>query len=167
MTSQILQALSFVGIAVTVGWLVSIGRKLEILDNLQETTAKIKHNVKVVSDFLIKNAANFNHTELQNYSPIRLTEDGERFIATLGFDKIFTENQKDFFDCIAHDAPVLKYDVETAAIKSIHILSEKPYMNFLKVYLYNNPSRSLDNVAPTLGIYVRDRYLAEHPEIKE
>jgi hypothetical protein len=167
MIEQILQTLSFIGIAVIVGWLVSIGRKLQVLDDLQETTNKIKHNVKVMSDFLIKNAANFNHTELQNYSPLRLTHDGEKFILGLGFDKVFEENKKDFFDCIDHDAPTLKYDVEVAAIKSIHILNEKPYMNFLKVYLYNNPSRSIDNVAPTLGVYVREKYLQEHPEINQ
>jgi hypothetical protein len=165
--SQILQALSLLGIAVVCGWLVVIGRKLQILDNLQETTQKIKHNVKVVSDFLIKNAANFNHTELQNYSPLRLTEDGERFVQLLGFDSALRENKKDFFDCIDHDAPKLKYDVEIAAIKSIYILNERPYMSFLKVYLYNNPARTIDNVAPTLGVYVRDQYLAEHPKITE
>jgi hypothetical protein len=40
-------------------------------------------------------------------------------------------------------------------------------MKFLKVYFYNNPTRNLENTAPTLGVYLRDRYLADHPEIKE
>ncbi|HEU0080991.1 MAG TPA: hypothetical protein VFQ72_03125 [Candidatus Paceibacterota bacterium] len=40
-------------------------------------------------------------------------------------------------------------------------------MKFLKAYFYNNPARNLPNTAQTLGIYVRDLYLAEHPEITE
>jgi hypothetical protein len=53
-----------VGVAVIIGWLVSIGRKLQILDDLQSATTKIKHNIKVVSDFLIKKAGvEFNHEE--------------------------------------------------------------------------------------------------------
>ena len=54
---------------------------------------------------------------------------------------------------------------ETAAIKSIYTLSDKEFMSLLKEYFYNNPNRSLANTAPTLGVYVRDKYLEEHPEI--
>jgi hypothetical protein len=37
----------------------------------------------------------------------------------------------------------------------------------IKVYLYNTPKRRMSDVAPTLGIYVRDQYLSAHPEIVE
>lgn len=32
---------------------------------------------------------------------------------------------------------------------------------------YNHPDRNLENTAPTLGLYIRDKYLADYPEIRE
>jgi hypothetical protein len=73
----------------------------------------------------------------------------------------------DFYNIISGEDVKVKYDVEMASIKSIYALYEKPYMQFLKVYFYNKPERSLENTAPTLGVYVRDSYLLEHPEITQ
>jgi hypothetical protein len=156
-----------IGVPAVVGCLIYIGRKLQILEDLKLTVDKIKGNVKVVSDYLVKNHNKFDPAELRAYSPILLTEQGQQFIRTIGFDNVFKERERDFFGCIDSEKPKLKYDVEAAAIKSIHILYEKPYMDFLKVYLYNNPKRSIENIAPTLGVYVRDKYLEKHPEITQ
>lgn len=123
--------------------------------------------MKVISDYLTSANTDFDHTELQAYSPLNLTPKGEKLIKSLGFDKIFNEHQDDFCNLIHEERPKLKYDVEKAAIKSISTLYDKDYMNFLKVYFYNNPGRNLKNVAPTFGIYVRDKYLQKHPEITE
>jgi hypothetical protein len=166
--SPILQGLSLVGIAVVCGWLVSIGRQLQVLDDVKTTTEKIKYNVKVVSDYLIKHGGGkFNSAELRNYSPLQLTENGLAFVKNIGFEKVFEENRAEFFACIDGEHPKLKYDVESAAVKSIFLLNDKPFMNFLKVYLYNNPTRTLDDVSQTLGVYIRDKYLEGHPEIIE
>ena len=144
---------------------VYIGRKLQILDELRETVEVIKHNLKVVTDFLIKKFPDFNHEDLRNYSPVQLSEHGKGFIRSIGFDTIFMQNKKDFFGVIEDDLPKMKYDVQTSAIKSIYALSDKSYMDRVKTYLYDHPDRKMDRVAATLGIYVRDAYLAEHPEI--
>jgi len=85
----------------------------------------------------------------------------------LGFDNIFKEHKLDFFNYIDEEKPKLKYDVEFSAIKSISFLSDKPYMEFLKVFFYNNPNKNIENTAPTLGVYIRDKYLEEHPEITQ
>jgi len=156
-----------IGVTAIVGCLVYIGRKIQILDDLKITTNKIKANVKVVSDFLTHNNTNFNLSELQAYSPLRLTPEGEKFIANIGFNNVFNENKVDFFHCIESEKPKLKYDVEIAAIKSIFMLYDREYMNFLKVLFYNEPKRSMENTAPTLGVYLRDKYLSEHPEITQ
>jgi hypothetical protein len=170
--SSALSDLSFLNVIVTIGvgtliaGFIYIGKKLQVLETLQTTTEKIKQNVKVMSDYLTQNA-DFDHTELQAYSPLNLTEQGKTLIKEVGFDSIFSQNREDFFGCIDSEHPRQKYDVETAAIKSIHALSGRDYMKFLKTYLFNNPPRNMANVAPTLGIYVRDRYLEAHPEIAE
>lgn len=165
--------MTFINIIIAIGVpsivvaLLYIGRKLQILDELQKTIGKIKINIKVIGDFLTRNNSEFNPTELQGYSPLQLTEEGKRFIHNIGFSVIFNKNKDDFLYCIENENPKLKYDVEAAAIKSIYTLSDKDYMAFLKEYFYNNPNRNLGNTAPTLGIYIRDKYLEEHPEITQ
>lgn len=156
-----------VGIPTIIGFFIVIGRKLQILDDLVITTNKIKINLKVVSDFLTRNNAKFNSSELHAYSPLQLTDNGKKFISMIGFEQVFEENKQDFFRCVESENPKLKYDVEIASIKSISILYDKEFMSFLKVFFYNNPTRNMENTAPTLGVYVRDKYLSEHPEIKE
>lgn len=156
-----------VGIISILGAFIYIGRKLQILDDLKRTTDKIKSNVKVIGDHLTKSDTAFNPTELQAYSPLKLTTVGEKLIKDIGFDNVFKDYMDDFCDFIDADSPKLKYDVELSAIKSIFALADEDYMKFLKVYFYNNPDRNIKNVAPTLGVYIRDKYLEKHPEITE
>lgn len=162
-----LNIITSIGVASMIGGLIYIGRKLQILDDLKITTDKVKTNLKVIGDFLIRDNKNFNSSELQVLSPFTLTPEGENFIKTIGFHNVFNDHKQDFFHCIESERPKLKYDVEAAAIRSVSSLYEKEYMNFLKVFFYNNPKRNLENTAPTLGVYVRDKYLAEHPEITQ
>lgn len=159
--------ISTIGIVSMIGGLIYIGRKLQVLDDLKITVDKIKINLKVMGDYMIRNNSDFDSSELQAFSPVQLTEKGITFIQEIGFDKVFNEHKADFFNCIESENPKLKYDVEISAIKSISLLSEKDYMSFLKILFYNQPSRKIENTAPTLGIYVRDKFLEEHPEITQ
>ncbi len=154
-----------IGVSSIVISLIYIGRKLQILDDLKITMEKMKQNLNVVCNFLIKNNDNFDPNELKTLSPFQLTQIGKDFISGLGFDKVFKDHKADFLTFIDSEQPKLKYDVEASAIKSISVLYDKEYMQFLKVYFYNNPTRNFENTAPTLGVYIRDAYLAEHPEI--
>lgn len=164
---QINAAVVYVGVPAIVVALVYIGAKLHLLDSLEKSTEKIKHNMKVVSDYLTRHHTKFNPAELQAISPLELTPTGTAFLKQIGFENVFKENKTDFFDCIDGEKPKLKYDVETAAIKSIYAMYEKPYMDFLKVFFYANPTRNLENTAPTLGVYIREEYLKAHPEITQ
>ena len=164
---SIITVITSIGLASTIGGFIYVGRKLQVLDDLQITVEKIKINLKLVTDFLTKDNKNFDPAELQSYSPRRLAPEGERFIVEHKFDDIFAEHKADFFRCIAEEDPKLKYDVEAAAIRAISVLSDEDYMSFLKILFYNDPKRNMQNTAPTLGVYIRDKYLAEHPEIVE
>ena len=164
---QINTVIVYIGIPAIVAALIYIGKKLQVLDSLDKATNKIKHNMKVVSDYLTRHHTKFDPKELQALSPLELTQSGIELIKKLNFEKVFMENKTEFFGCIDSEEPKLKYDVETAAIKSIYVLNSKPYMDFLKVFFYANPIRNLENTAPTLGVYIRDKYLVEHPEIAQ
>lgn len=174
MLTIVISIFSALGIGSLIGGFVYIGRKLQVLDDLKEafdelkvTTGTIKDNLKVVTDHLIRTDKTFSHADLKNYSPLQLSKGGQSLIHDLGFEEIFAQHKGDFFDYIDGEEPKLKYDVEAAAIKSMYVLSDADYMKPLKIFFYNNPERSLQNTAPTLGVYVRDKYLAEHPEITE
>lgn len=160
-------AIVALGLPAIAGALVYIGGKLNALDRLEVSIEKAKHNLKVISDYLTKHHTKFNPAELQSISPLNLTPAGKQFIENTGFDNVFQEHRLEFLNFIDNEHPKLKYDVELAAIKSIVALSDKSFMNFIKVFLYNDPSRTMENTAPTLGVYIRDKYLAEHLEIKE
>ena len=156
-----------IGVPTIIGACIYIGTKLQILDDLKSTSDKVKQNLNTVCNFLIKNNDKFNPTELQTFSPFQLTQIGKDLISDIGFDKVFSNHKAEFFEMIDSEQPRVKYDVETSAIKAISFLYNKDFMQFLRVYFYNNPTRNLENTAPTLGVFVRDIYLSEHPEIKQ
>ncbi|MFA6533578.1 MAG: hypothetical protein WCT37_00220 [Patescibacteria group bacterium] len=167
MKDTIMQAALAIGIATIIGGLVYIGRKLQILDDLKETMEKVKHNVKVICDTLSKPKIDFNPQDIQSYSPLKLTTVGEKKIIDIGFADIFRNNSSDFLGFIKSESAGTKYDVEIAAIKSVKVLFDKEYFNPIKSYLYNNPSENVDTLFTTLGVYVRDNYLEQYPEITE
>jgi hypothetical protein len=156
-----------VGVPSIVGALIYIGIKLHTLTVVELAVEKIKHNMKVMGDYLTRHHAKFNPTELRAFSPLQLTEVGTGLIKSVGFENVFEANKPDFFSFIDSEEPKLKYDVEVAATKSIYILADKPYMGFLKVFFYNNPDRNMENTAPTFGVYIRDKYLEAHTEITQ
>ena len=160
-------AVVLVGVPTIVGACIYIGRELQILDSVYETMGSVKHNIHVVSSYLTRHHNKFNSSELHALSPYQLTEDGKSFIRSLGFENIFRDHKTDFFQFVDSEKPKLKYEVEDWAIKSIYALFDAEYMNFLKVFFYNSPTRNMENTAPTLGVYIRDQYLLEHPEITQ
>src|SRR5260221_7527984 len=107
--------MTFINIIITIGFpsivvsLIYIGRKLQILDDLQHTIGRMKLNLKIIGDFLTRNHSEFNPTELQGYSPLQLTEEGKRFIHNIGFSRIFEKHKEEFFGCIDNEQPKLKY----------------------------------------------------------
>jgi hypothetical protein len=165
MLQKINELVVSIGIPAIVWALIYIGIKLHTLKVIEIAVDKIKQNIKVMGDYLTRHHAKFNPAELKAFSPVQLTEIGIKLIKEIGFDHIFNVNKTDFFSFIDSEQPKLKYDVEVASTKSIYVLADKPYMQFLKVFFYNNPDRNLENMASTLGVYIRDKYLGEHPEI--
>ncbi len=161
----IVKIILIVGIPTMVAACIYIGRKLQILDDLKGTLKTVKYNLKVVADYLIQET-DFSHSDLESYSPLKLTDIGKKRIRDIGFDKIFEEHKQDFFDFINSEKAKTKYDVEVSAIKSLSALFYKDYFNLLKEYLYNKPEIDERQLRVTLGVFVRDEYFKAHPEIK-
>jgi len=144
---------------VTVGGLLYIGAKIQLLSHLDKTIGKIKNNVNVIANTLIKSSIPFDEERLQTYSPLKISEKGTKFLEDIGFIELFSENYQDFFDCIDDDDPKTEYDTESSAARSVFFLFDKPYFNSIKDYLYKNPKEDVKEVIKIAGIYVRDRYV--------
>jgi hypothetical protein len=54
------------GVPTIIGFAISLGKKLQVLENLDGTAKNIKHNMKVMSDYLTRHHKKFNPAELQN-----------------------------------------------------------------------------------------------------
>ena len=126
----------------------------------------LKINTKAIANSIAKSPhIDFDHSLLKDYSPLQLTEKGQEFLSEKGFDTIFGKNKELFFDCIQSDAPSSKYDVETSSYKAIFSLIQKPFFNPVKKFYYEHPKENIQSFAKVASIYIRDRYLEEHPEI--
>lgn len=55
-----------VGVPTLIGALVYIGRKVQILDTLSADMDALKHNIRVVTAYLIRHHPEFDHRELKN-----------------------------------------------------------------------------------------------------
>ena len=153
---------TLIGIPAVVVSLIYIGRKIQVLDDMQKTIEKIKNNVKVMSDSLIQSElSDFDGGRLQAYSPIQVTDEGQQYLEEVGFIEIFMEHEDDFFEFIEDEEPETDYDIENAAIKSVLFLFDEPYFKSVKEYLYNNPKEDRKEFIQIAGIYVRNKYM-EH-----
>lgn len=163
---QALKIIMGIGIPAIIGGCIYIGRKLQILDTLQDAINKVKYNIKVIADCLVKAPVQFDHEKLQTYSPIQLTDVGKKYLDDIGFVKIFEDNKKDFFDFIDAEKPTTKYDIEISATKSFLVLFERSYFRPIKEFLYTHPQDHLQAMSKIGGVYIRDSYLEKHPEIQ-
>ena len=172
----LLKIVVVIGVPSVIGAFIYCGKKLEKIDNvdtkvgnLEKIINKIKHNIQVICNSLTESPdINFDHGRLQSFSPLRLTEKGMKYLREdVKFLDIFNENKQDFFNYLNSEEPKTKFEVEQTANKSILFLFNKEYIKPIKIYLYNNPNENLQSLSQVAGVYVRDKYLEEHPEIKE
>ncbi|MFA5961245.1 MAG: hypothetical protein WC848_01010 [Parcubacteria group bacterium] len=105
-------------------------------------------------------------------SPLNLTQKGIDFIENVGWKASLENevNKKILFDSLDKFKLKTKYDVEKYSIVLLTELagmrSENPYTP-VKRYLYENAKQDDFKVLTACAIYLRDKYLESHPEIKD
>jgi hypothetical protein len=151
-----------------VGLVFRFGGMYEKIDRAIADIAILKHNVKAVANSMAKSKhVEFDHSLLRDYSLLQLTEKGKGYIKDKGFDAIFESHKRKFFNVMDSDCPTSKYDVEASASKAILALLHKSFFNPIKKYYYEHRKEDINGFIKVASIYLRDRYLEEHPEIKE
>ncbi len=135
---------------------------------LDKTLDILKHNIRAIAISLFKvEHIDFDPTYLRDYSPLKITPEGLKYLEKVGFARIFKDRSDRFFRAIDMDKPKVKYDVEYSAIKTVFALLDRDYFKPVKIYFYNNPSEDIKSFAKLAGVYVRDRYLEKHTEITQ
>lgn len=132
---------------------------------------KIKDNVLVIITHLSSSASNRGRLDtnlIQVMSPLRITEQGYKALEDSGFKSIIDtpEHRAQFMAYLLAQNPRTRLDVESYAIVSFATFLEKDFMSPIKTYLYNNPTKR-NSFRTLAGIYIRDEYLKDHPEITE
>src|SRR3989344_4399990 len=100
------------GVPTIIAGLIYVGKKLHLLESIEQSLERIKHNMKVVSDYLTRHHLKFDPKELKSLSPLALTDAGLKLIEEIGFDNVFEKYKADFFELIDSENAKLKYDVE-------------------------------------------------------
>jgi hypothetical protein len=159
---------SLITLPTLVGAAIYFGRKLQTLDQIERTMKVMKDNIKILSNALVASShIEWDGTLLKDYSPLTLTPEGLDYLKETGFPEIFSAHQSDFMNYVRSTEPKTKYDVELQAMQSVLLNTDEDFMQPVKVYLYNHPKDNLPAFAKIAGVYVRDKFLEQHPEISE
>jgi len=160
--SSVIDVVVVIGVGTTIAGLVYIGRKLQVLDDLKITMEKVKSNVSVMANALMRNkSVRLDGSLLESYSPVRVTAEGVEYLRYAGFVRVFEGHKDDFFDSIREENPKTDYDIEGAAVRSVVVLFSKEYFAPVKEYLYNNPRTDRNEFMNVAGIYVREKFQRE------
>lgn len=105
-------------------------------------------------------------------SPINLTEGGQQLVADLGWKTVMADEayKKTLFETLDKIHLTTRFDVEKYCIVILSEYSgspkESPYTP-IKKYLYEHANIDDTEALTACAIYLRDAYLAAHPEISE
>lgn len=133
------------------------------------TLEAMKINISVICSFLSTvHPESFPGNLLQEMSPYKIKSDGYKVLKESGFESIMQDPvyRSTVFRYLDDQNVKTKFDVEKGGIFCYTIVLSEDFMNPVKMYLYNNPK--MQQFFPTLaGVYIRDLYLQDHPEISK
>lgn len=138
------------------------------LNRFEKVLNKIKLNIKAIVTFLATDRPKFDTSIIEAMSPLQIKPNGYSILEESGFKTLIEngDNRKKVLCCISDQNPTAKLDVEKYAIVYFSTLLENDFMNPIKTYLYEHPN--VREIFPTLaGLYIRDEYLKDHPEITQ
>jgi len=135
------------------------------------TMGRMKDNILVIITYLSTNAPNRGKLDtslIKMMSPMRITPQGHEVLVDSGFMAVFNtpRYKAQYMSYLRSQNPRTKLDVESLAIVSFATFLEKDFMNPIKTYLFNNPAVR-ETYQTLAGLYIRDEYFKDHPEIIE
>ncbi len=115
------------GIPTIVGVLIHIGRKLQVLDGVQEDIGKVRKTVGTLAERFVKLETRVDERWKDNiapsHSPRQLNERGLNILNQSGIKQIVEEKKQTLLDAVKATNPTNAYDAEQAALD---VVSELP-----------------------------------------
>lgn len=107
---------------------------------------------------------------VQEFSPLRNTPLGEGLLEQSGGKKIVDEHYLEYEAKINQNNQLTALDVQSISSFIIAEVRDEYYMKPVKDFVYNHPKLNgmpleLTDVQRVMVLYLRDKYLAEHPDI--
>lgn len=146
-------------------WLVILGRKFQILDDLKDSVGKIWDKLEGHTQRLTKLDG-----MIESHSPRTLAEKGNRLLEQSGLKNAVDNHLDELLNFIKEKQPKSLLDIENQSFSSISDSQDKDWMTPVKDFIYNNPKfentdLNIDVIIFIGGIYLRDKYLEKYPEL--
>lgn len=142
--------------------------------NLNEINSKLDRIITYLTTKYPTSASVFSFKQ----SPRCLNDRGNDLLHQCGGDYFLEKNAPLFIEMIAASNPKTALDVESQAYEVLIASQNLEAFNEIKQWVYNSPSWELDSsgnkepysitmgdICFVLSIPLRDKYLAEHPEV--
>jgi len=121
----------------------------------------------------------FNAALFVSKSPLRLTDIGLKVLEEIGGKKFIDENEAELIAEMDKVGIKTALDSQTSAPVIIGMASNNESFNHIKDFIFNHPNYkvnvegkdevtiplSMNVIQNVMGIYLRDKYLAKHPEL--
>jgi transcription initiation factor TFIIIB Brf1 subunit/transcription initiation factor TFIIB len=160
------------GLVVVGAWLLTLGRKLQILDDLKEKTNRIESFSQVAANAIVEiqtqlAGRGFVVNQKLAYtpgSPLQLTEFGKTIIKESGFETVITDQTKRTYliNLVRAKNPQTNYDIQQFSMGVMKELADRNDANAvrLKEYAYQK-GLPLEIVVNAAGIVLRDEVMKE------
>ena len=149
------------------------------IDMVENTVKGLVKSVDHLLIYLKGKDKKLDTTLFRSFSPIALTEQGEKLFSVLGGKMIIDMYKDDLFAEIEKQSIKTALDVQNYAPIAISNISEREGFNGAKNYIFTNPYYKYKNaegedqhlpldigtMCSVFGIYLRDEYLKAHPNI--
>lgn len=148
---------------------------------MKGTVESINEQVTEISKWIMHMDERMIDPLSRKCSPRVMTALGKDLFQKSGADKVLENNEDYLIGQIEGLNPQTAYDVESRSLDVLLSKISEPMFNDIKSYIYYQPSSvklkdeqgiekdvpiSLMSIIHLMGIELRDKYLAKHPEIK-
>lgn len=144
------------------------------LEKVGTRCSKMEEYLSMMSSVVISKGDVESLEMFTSKSPLFLNDIGVRVLKESPFITIFDANKDKFFATIDESKPSNKYDVEQRSLWAIISNMDESWMSPMKTYFYNHPIIRIDagqidqpKFMKAASLYIRDKYLEAHPDIKE
>lgn len=158
------------GLVVIGGWLLFLGRKSQVIDDLKEGFQKIQSNIAQITNAIVEIQTHLSGRgfdiryglAITHQSPMSLTEYGEQLMRESGFYQIAEQNKRLLVDLVKGKNPKTNYDVQELSYQVLKELATQndPIAVPIKNYAYEK-GLALDFLLQTAGIVLRDLAMTE------